>query len=245
MKYLAMILLALSSTPLLFEGQGEQIANFAYDACNMLIIPIILIALFKTLPRYKILERGIVVALVIGFSAKFVNYISYMLAIDLAPFLYIGSTCLCLYLLKQACICEDSTNTTISSGKTYFVFKKPKGFIDFLITLFKVPVSSFSIAKGDNWYRFSKSFDGLYTCDTAGIDLNNYVLLPVKNIKDNMLKDLVGTKWSLVRNNCVTAFKPAFASIGIELGKFDFIPSIFAYKFFKKHHETSKQHKSR
>lgn len=235
MIYLAVILAALGIVPSLLVGQGEQLANFAYDLCNMLMLPTILYALFLVLDKTKVLERGVVVALFVGFSFKVVNYLSYMLSIDLAPVVYVLSTGLALYFLKQAVICEDIPDTKIEEHKTYFVFKKPKSLLDFLVTFFKYPVGSFSIVNNYKWYKYSKSYEGLYTSDISAMDLNIYKLVPVKDVDEDILKALVGTKWSLVKSNCITVFKPVFLSLGIKLNKLDFIPSIFAYKFFKNH----------
>ena len=120
----------------------------------------------------------------------------------------------------------------IAESGTYFAFKRPIGFLGFIITLFRLPVESFSIVQDSKWYKFSRAYKGLYTSHISAADLNQYVFESVPSVDGDILKALVGTPWKIKSSNCITVFRPVLLSMGIRLKSFDFIPAIFAYKFF-------------
>lgn len=236
MKILAAILLSLALIPSLFEGGDSNIANFVYDACTIPMVPIVLFCLFHQIDKTKFKERGVIAGLTVIFTVKFLCYLSYMLSVNLGVVVFI-TTMLISYLgLTMTLTWKDENSDKVESDGTYFAFKRPKNFLDFIISIFRMPVSSFSIIQNEQWYKFSRSYEGLYTSHISAIDLNYYVIKRVADVDADILKSLVGKPWKIKSSNCITAFQPVLSILGIKLKYFDFIPAVFAYKFFKSKH---------
>ena len=233
MKLLAFILLSLTLIPSLFESGDNNLANFAYDLCTIAMMPVVLFYLFNAINKTEFLNRGIIASLIVIFSAKFITYLSLMISVNLGFIIYIVAGSLSYLTLAMVCTWKDEKSDNIKPDGTYFVFKRPKNFIDFIISLFKLPISSFSIVQNDKWYKFSRAYKGLYVSDISGIDLNEYIFKRAPDIDSDILKALIGTHWKIISSNCITAFQPVLYIMGIKLKYFDFIPSVFAYKFFK------------
>jgi hypothetical protein len=231
-KLLAAILITLALIPSLFSGD-EKLANFVYDACTMPMVPIILFYLFSKIPSDQLVNRGIASSLVVIFSAKFFSYLSVMLSVELGFIVYIIAAATSYSTLAMVCLWKDEKSDIIDSNGTYFVFKRPRNFFDFIITLFRAPVTSFSIVQNDRWYRFSRRHSGLYSENVGHADISDYIFKRVPDIERDDLEDLVGEKWTIKGNNCITAFKHVLLVVGVELKRFDFIPAVFAYRFFK------------
>lgn len=233
MKLLTVILFTLGYIPLLFEGGDNNLANFAYDACTIPMVPIVLIYLFNQIDKTKILDRGLIAVLIIAFSAKFINYLSFMLSAELGFIIYLITMFFSYLTLAMVCTWKDEKSDNIEPDGTYFVFKRPKNFLDFVVSLFRLPISSFAIIQNDKWYKFSRENKGLYISDISGIDINEYIFKRAPDIDSDILKTLIGTQWKIKSSNCITAFQPVLSIMGIKLKYFDFIPSVFAYRFFK------------
>lgn len=232
MKSLAVILIVLALIPSLFSGD-EKFANFAYDVCTMPMVPIVLFYLFNTINKSDIINRGIVASLTVVFAAKFITYLSIMVSVDLGFAIYIVAGVLSYLTLAMTCAWKDEQSDIIEEFGTYFVFKRPRNFLEFIVTLFKSPVTSFSIVKDSKWYKFSTQYEGLYISDLVYADLSDYIFKRVPDVDEDLLKGVVGSKWKIKSNNCITVFKHVLLIVGIELKYFDFIPSVFAYRFFK------------
>lgn len=233
MKLLTVILLSLSFIPSLFNYSDDAIANFVYDLCGIAMMPIVLFYLFHEIDKTDFINRGVIASLIVIFSAKFFSYLSVMLSIELGFIAYIISASLSYLTLVMVCTWKNEASDKIEPDGTYFAFKRPKNFLDFIISLFRLPISSFSIVQNDKWYKFSRTYKGLYVSDISGIDLNQYIFKRAPDIDNDILKALVGTQWKLKSSNCITAFQPVLSIMGIKLKCFDFIPSVFAYRFFK------------
>ena len=199
----------------------------------MAAMPIVLFGLFSQIDKAKVFNRGIVASLTIVFSAKFFSYLSVMLSVELGFIIYFIMAFFSYLTLAMTLTWTDEASDNIEPDGTYFVFKRPKNFLDFIISLFKLPISSFSIVQNDKWYKFSRAYKGLYVSDISGIDLNEYIFKRAPDIDSDILKALIGTQWKLKGNNCITAFQPVLSIMGIKLNYFDCIPSVFAYRFFK------------
>lgn len=230
---LAIILLSLGYMPMLLEGSGDNIANFAYDACTMPMVPIVLFYLFHEIDKSQFKKRGIIAALTIIFSWKFFSYLAYMLSAPVGAAIFILAMLFSYLALAMTLAWKDEKSDNIEPDGTYLVFKRPKNFIDFIISLFRLPISSFSIVQNDKWYKFSRAYKGLYVSDISGIDLNEYIFKRAPDVDSDILKAVIGTKWKITSSNCITAFQPVLSIMGIKLKYFDFIPSVFAYRFFK------------
>lgn len=233
MKLLTAMLFILGCVPLLFDNGSNNLANFAYDVCTILMMPIVLVYLFNQIDKTKILDRGLIAVLIVAFSAKFINYLSFMLSAELGFIIYFITIFLSYLTLAMTFTWKDEASDKIEPDGTYFVFQRPKSFLDFILTIFRLPISSFSIVQNDKWYKFSRAYKGLYVSDISGIDLNQYIFKRAPDFDEDILKALIGTQWKIKSSNCITAFQPILSIVGIKLKCFDFIPSVFAYRFFK------------
>lgn len=219
---------------MLFESADDNLANFAYNICTIPMVPIVLFYLFHRIDKTQFKERGIVAILIIIFTAKLLNYLAYMLSAPFGLVVFMLTMFITYLSISMAWTWKAEVSDKIEKHGTYFVFKRPKSMLDFVITFFRSPVSSFSIVQDEKWYKFSRAYSGLYASDMKSIDLNCYILKRVRDIDNDILKSLVGTRWRMISNNCITAFQPVLYIVGIKLKYFDFIPAIFAHKFFSK-----------
>jgi hypothetical protein len=232
--YLLISLLVLNNAPLLFREMSDPIANFSYDVCQQLTMVILSTFIYFVTPVHRFKERGCAILVSLMFCLTLVNYISYMLSFPLFYAQYPLAIIAFIHLFYNYLInWRGFHGLKFRKDKSYFVFKKPVNFIDFFIALVRNPVSSFSIINNSQWYKYSKKKQKMHIIDTDNIDYNKYFLFEVKSIESKDLDALVGTPWGIRKSNCITAFKPIFEKAGIKLNFFDFIPSVFAYNFFK------------
>lgn len=228
------ITLLLNNIPMLFRGYSDSVYNLVYDVGQYSLFTFLLAFIFSITPREKFKERGISIVLMLMFINLTMNTIYDKLDISFFYIQYpLGLLSFSYFIYTTINWKENIEINEIEKDKTYFVFKRPKRFLDFLITLFKVPVSSFSIVNKGEWYLYTKDVRGLYKIDADFLDHKYYNIVEVATIEKSILDGLLGRSWNLQKSNCVTVFVPAFTHMRIKLKRFDFIPAIFAYKFFK------------
>ena len=229
--YLTISIIILNNIPLLFRDASVMAANFSYDACQQLTMIILISFIFSMIPKNNFKARGLILLLALIFGNVLLNYISYMFSFPTFSVQYPLGILLFSYLIYTTLNWKEYPRLRIYKDKSYFVFKKPKNFMHFLITIFKSPVSSFSIINNNKWYIYTKKAKGLTLKNPRYLDQNKYFVIKVKKLDDEILSWLVGRQWSLLKSNCVTIFRPVFKDLEVKLGKLDFIPSVFAYKF--------------
>lgn len=235
MKYIifGISIITISTIPLFFRNSGIQLANFSYDICSQIIFITSLSFIYTITSTYKIKERAVILLLIIGFANTLVNYVSYMFSFSFFYIHYIVFGCLFLKMLYNVLSWDNNPPIHIHENESYFVFKKPRNLFDFVISLFRSPVSSFSIISNNKWYKFSKGVAGLQSVNFCHIDRRKYHVIEIISLNQKLLKLLIGKKWSVKNCNCVTIFKELFLFHKIKLRTFDFIPSIFAYRYLK------------
>lgn len=238
MKYIILLIvtLLLNNAHIFFINSSDYIFNFAYDAGQYCLFIFLFAFIFSIIPKENIKGRGISLVLMLMFINLLMNTIYDKLDIALFNIQYPLGIFLFLYLIHTTLKWDVKEKLVIiKPDKSYFVFKKPKNSLDFALTLFQLPTSSFSIISDNLWYKFSKNRPGLYTENLLIFTPNQKfnLIIEVNKIDKELLETLRKTSWSLYKTNCITVFKSVFESMNIKLNRFDFIPSIFACKFFR------------
>jgi len=239
MNYVTLLVIGLffNNFPRLFIGSSDFVANLVWDISQYSLISFLCYFIFHITPKYDFKQRAIALILMLVHINLMINMIYDRFDVSIFYVQYPLGIGVFLYLIYTTLKWDIETKEIIIlQDKSYFVFKKPKSFTDFICTLFKTPVSSFSIVDNGMWYKFSRNVIGLYTKPSEYIDKDYNVIVEVPKIDSKLINSLLGLNWKLRDCNCVTVFKSIFNSMDIKLGKFDFIPSIFAYKFLRGKH---------
>jgi len=236
MRYaiLLIVTLLINNIHIPFISSSDKIFNFVYDVEQYCLFIFLFAFIYHITPRQNFKGRAISLVLMLMFINLTMNTIYDKLDIAFFYIQYPLGIVLFLYLIYTT-VKWDAEHQPIemAKDKSYFVFKKPKNFVDFLVTIFKSPVSSFSIVNNTLWYKFSKDSASLCCKCYESINQEYNIVVEVDRIDMRLIRRLRGTDWTLCKSNCITAFKPVFKAMNIKLGRFDFIPAVFAYKFFK------------
>ena len=229
---LIVVTLFLNNFYVFFLESSDHVVNLVFDVCQYLLFIFLFCFIFVTSPRKSFKLRGASLLLCFMYVNLTISTIYDKMDICLYYIQYPLGVFLFSYFLYTFLNWKDLPSERIINNKSYFVFKRPESFLDFIITIFRTPVSSFGIISDGKWYKFSRNVEGLFVADKVKLD-NSYYAVQVDKIDTVLLDSLVGIPWKMYKSNCITAFLPVFNSLGMELGKLDFIPSIFAYKFLK------------
>ncbi len=230
---LTIVTLVCNNFYLLFINSSDQVINFAYDASQYCLFIFLFGFIFTLIPRQDFKQRGISLVLALMFVNLLLNTAYDKLDLSLFYIQYPIGIGLFSYLIYSTLQWEVPKAIPLLKNKTYFIFKRPNGLLDFIVTMFQMPVSSFSIASDGRWYKFSRQLMRLHCVGLNTMNCDHYHAVEVGFIPMESLRSLCGIRWSLRESNCITGFKNIFKGMGIELGRFDFIPPVFAYKFFR------------
>lgn len=123
----------------------------------------------------------------------------------------------------------------IEDKGVYFVFRQPGDPRSLLYGMFGKPISGVSVIVNGVWYKYDK-YKGYGSKKLKILEIPDDFIVkktPYKPTKEmiNELKSLKGSKWSLIRNNCVLVNKRFWKMCGIDLKFFDFYPPVFVKRF--------------
>ena len=134
-----------------------------------------------------------------------------------------------LWLFYRARYFANQPSDRYNKKDTFLLFKRPENFLGLLLTFSFSPTSSVSVFHKDIQYCYKKDVDGFHKTPATKTERNRGRLIriiPPKNFTA-FLESKIGTKYKLIRHNCITVLKGS----GIHIGPFDFIPSIFSSRF--------------
>lgn len=225
-----------------FLDYSDEVINLVYDASQYSLFIFLFGFIFHITDKTNFKARAISLVLMFMFINLTLNTIYDKLDIALFYFQYPLGIALFSYLIYTTVKWNaEIKHTKIMPKKIYFVFKRPVSLLDYIVTMFKMPVSSFSIISNKHWYKFDRLSGHLCKHNVKDFDSMLYDLVEIGSVMYTLpLDNLVGIKWTIYKTNCITAFKPIFNMMNIKLGIFDFIPAVFAYKFFKGKYKCDK-----
>lgn len=160
-------------------------------------------------------------------GAGFIQFLSILTA-------FVVSTVVIVSMVAASNIFRVDGVTPKHGRKIYLVIKRPKSWVDYLISTIGSPVSSVSFCVGDDWLRYTKRDGSAESCDT--FNAVGYTFVDTGLVANDMqyqsFSEMEHKRWSF-KNNCVTAWYNFTSGTMLEHKVWEWLPSIYVKRVIK------------